>query len=136
MREEASSPSTRANKESVDRIVIDVDSSDFEVMGKGRGNVEEDSEYVLVAPFRTMIKLKLTKVNETHIRRAKARCTSWRKKYCIGPDVEIYYRVDLFDHPFLPHTIIFCEGFLLVGIRFSLIPLVVNFFNYIDRVPQ
>lgn len=63
-------------------------------------------------------------------------CLSWRKKYRIGPEVEIYHGVDLAKCPYLDHTIVFYEGFLRAGIRFPLRPLVVSFFNFIFRAPQ
>lgn len=80
--------------------------------------------------------LCLCKAGEVLRIQVKASCESWRKKYCIGPDIEIFHGVDLSESPYLDHTIVFSKAFMRATIKLPLSPMAVSFFNYTCRAPQ
>lgn len=61
--------------------------------------------------------------------------TSWRKKFRIGEGVEIYYDVDIRGDTYFPGNIVLCRGFLEVGLRLPLNPLVISVMNYFQQAP-
>lgn len=88
-----------------------------------------DSKYKVVG-FNKYRELDLHKVGEHMIGHALINNISWRKKYHIGQDIEIYHRPDIQSNPWLLYKIAFCNGFLKDGMWLPLTPLIIYFFNY------